>query len=171
MPINGAAVLAASAGALIIYSGVKGKSVSATAKSFISGQNPASVAPSTSNDVATLTAASGPIVTSGSVATNQNIARMLAAPYGWSTGAQWDALVQLWQRESSWSNTANNPSSGAYGIAQALPPTKYPLSGQPESLGGSSSASTQIAWGLAYIAGRYGNPVNAWAHETSAGWY
>ena len=35
-------------------------------------------------------------------------------------------LVRLWDDESGWRADATNPSSGAYGIAQALPPTKYP---------------------------------------------
>ena len=32
-------------------------------------------------------------------------------------------------------------------------------------------ARAQISWGLAYVAGRYGTPCNAWDHETSYGWY
>jgi hypothetical protein len=29
----------------------------------------------------------------------------------------------------------------------------------------------QVAWGLSYIAERYGSPMAAWAHETQVGWY
>jgi len=32
-------------------------------------------------------------------------------------------------------------------------------------------APAQIAWGLAYIAQRYGSPCAAWAHETADSWY
>jgi hypothetical protein len=64
-----------------------------------------------------------------------------------------------------------NPSSGAYGIAQALPATKYPLAGRPPSMGGSSYAPTQIVWGLQYIKQRYGDPIQAWNHELQFNWY
>jgi len=98
---------------------------------------------------------------------NQQLGQQLAAARGW-TGQQWTALDQLWQQESGWSNTATNPSSGAYGIAQANPPSKYPHAGQAS---GGSDPRTQIEWGLSYIAQRYGNPANALAHEQSQGWY
>jgi phage-related protein len=44
----------------------------------------------------------------------------------WATGANWISWNNLEMREAGWNNTANNPSSGAYGIAQALPFTKMP---------------------------------------------
>src|SRR5208282_4005681 len=106
-----------------------------------------------------------------SISGNVALGKLLAAPFGWSTGAQWNALYALWQRESGWSNTAENASSGAYGIAQALghgPTNQYPAGpANPPT----SSASAQILWGLGYIKSTYGNPVNAEAHEQSAGWY
>lgn len=107
---------------------------------------------------------------SATAAKNQQLGKMLAASYGWSTGPAWDSLVKLWNKESGWDNTARNPSSGAYGIAQALPPTKYPKSAQAPPVG-SSDPTTQIQWGLSYIFQRYGSPINAWNHEVSAGWY
>ena len=122
----------------------------------------------------------GQAVASGA-ASNQNIGKMLAASYGWSAGAEWDDLVSLWDRESGWDNTiwnggshaATQPagSSGAYGIAQSLPYTKYPKAGWPPGYGGSADPTSQISWGLAYIKSTYGTPGAAWAHETSAGWY
>lgn len=99
---------------------------------------------------------------------NRNIGQSMAAAYGWGSGAQWLNLDALWNQESGWSNTAKNKSSGAYGIPQALPPTKLPFAGQEA---GGSSAAAQIAWGLNYIKGRYGNPIAAEAHEQSFGWY
>jgi hypothetical protein len=73
-------------------------------------------------------------------------------------------------RESGWNRFARNPSSGAYGIPQALPPTKLPPAGQA---GGGSHASPQIDWGLNYIKTTpgYGSPAAAWAHEQAHGWY
>jgi hypothetical protein len=95
---------------------------------------------------------------------------MMAIQYGW-IGAEWNALDQLWSRESGWKNTADNPESHAYGIPQALPASKLPKAGQPAGLGGKSSVVAQIAWGLSYIRTRYGSPSQAWAHELANGWY
>lgn len=92
---------------------------------------------------------------------NARLGKQMASQRGW-TGAEWDALYKLWMRESSWNANAVNPSSGAYGIPQSLG------HGHPYNLG---DPRAQIAWGLDYIAGRYGDPKKAWAHEESIGWY
>jgi Transglycosylase SLT domain len=118
---------------------------------------------------AVATGASGNVSAGG--AQNQAIGKLLAAGYGWSTGIQWDDLVRLWDQESGWSNTAQNPQSGAYGIPQALPYTKMPKAAWPASAGGRSDPSSQVSWGLAYIKGRYGSPSAAWAHEQANNWY
>lgn len=85
---------------------------------------------------------------------------------GWGA-EQMSCLTQLWERESSWLTSAENPSSGAYGIAQSLPASKM------ESVGAdwATNYQTQIAWGLTYIAGRYGTPCGAWGHSNAVGWY
>lgn len=104
----------------------------------------------------------------------QSIAKLLLPSYGWSGADQWTALDELWSRESSWSPTATGqPTSQgrAYGIPQALPESKLPKAGRSPQNGGTSDPQTQIRWGLSYIRSRYGSPVAAWAHETSAGWY
>jgi hypothetical protein len=90
----------------------------------------------------------------GSVAQNIALGRALAAKRGW-TGPQWNALQQLWMRESGWRTNADNPSSSAYGIPQAL--TSLHNLGDKYK----SDPRTQILWGLNYIAGRYGNPAAA----------
>lgn len=163
------------AGGILAYSGIKGKGIANGFTSLLQGESPASTPQTTAieapagasfNDV-TPTAAD-PDTAQG---TNQGIGQLLASTYGWGSGQNWDDLVSLWNRESGWSNTANNASSGAYGIAQALPATKYPLAGRPPSMGGTSDATTQIQWGLSYIQSRYGNPSAAWAHETANSWY
>ena len=52
------------------------------------------------------------------------IARKMIASYkDWGDG-DYDALVWLWNKESGWQWNATNPSSGAYGIPQALPASK-----------------------------------------------
>jgi cell wall-associated NlpC family hydrolase len=105
--------------------------------------------------------------TGGDASANQNIGKLLAGKYGWSSGTQWSDLVQLWTRESNWSVTATNPNSGAYGIPQALPGDKMAADGANWR----TSAQTQIKWGLNYIKTTYGSPSAAWAHEQASGWY
>ena len=99
---------------------------------------------------------------------NQLIACKLLPAYGFSTG-QMNSLVQLWNGESGWNTTATNPSSGAYGIPQALPAEKLATAGPNWQY----SAETQIRWGLAYIRDTYGSPDNAWAMWSSRSphWY
>jgi hypothetical protein len=97
----------------------------------------------------------------------QNYALSKMGAHGWGSD-QFKFLQELWTRESGWSRFARNASSGAYGIPQALPPTKLPAAGQAS---GGSHASPQIDWGMGYVKGRYGTPQGAWAHELSAGWY
>lgn len=113
----------------------------------------------------TLSYPAGPV--GGAIYALEQYAASLFPRYGWQ-GQQILPLGALWTRESGWNRFARNPSSGAYGIAQALPPTKYPFAGQAA---GGSSAAAQIAWGEQYIASRYGTPASAWAHEVSVGWY
>jgi uncharacterized protein YabE (DUF348 family) len=104
------------------------------------------------------------IVTSPDAA--HQIARTLLLARGWGQD-QMNCLGPLWGKESAWRVTAGNP-SGAYGIPQALPGTKMAKYGSDWR----TSAKTQIEWGLAYIASRYGNPCNAWhAWNAHGGWY
>ena len=96
----------------------------------------------------------------------QQIAIAMLASFGWSSG-QFSCLDSLWQRESGWNPYASNPSSGAYGIPQALPGSKMASAGADWA----TDAATQIRWGLGYIKATYGSPCGAWAHETADGWY
>ena len=80
---------------------------------------------------------------------------------------QWQYLDALWQRESGWNHLAKNASSGAYGIPQSLPGSKM-ADVAPDWR---TNPETQITWGLAYIAARYGNPRGAWEHSQRVGWY
>ena len=123
--------------------------------------SPASVIPELAG------AAPAPASVSGNVA----LGRRLAAGYGWGSGGQWNCLYDLWQRESGWSNTAENSQSGAYGVAQALghgPTNQYPAGPANPPV---SSAAAQEKWGLSYIDQRYGSPCGAWSHEENSNWY
>jgi len=108
-------------------------------------------------------AASAPAVPSGSA---QRIAMGMLGSYGWSS-SQFSCLDSLWNEESGWNVYATNPSSGAYGIPQALPGSKMASAGPDWQ----TDATTQIRWGLTYIKSLYGSPCGAWAHEEADGWY
>jgi hypothetical protein len=86
--------------------------------------------------------------------------------YGWGQD-QFQCLAQLWTKESNWLTTATNPDSGAYGIAQALPGSKYASAGSDWL----TSYRTQVDWGLAYIQNRYRSPCGAWNHSVAKNWY
>ena len=96
----------------------------------------------------------------------RQVARAMLGQFGWS-GSEFSCLEPLWGHESGWSVSASNPSSGAYGIPQALPGSRMSSAGPDWQ----SSAATQIKWGLDYIQSTYGSPCGAWSHEQSDGWY
>jgi hypothetical protein len=96
----------------------------------------------------------------------QAIAYDLVAAKGWAV-SEYDCLVALWNRESHWNVYAYNPTSGAYGIPQALPGNKMASVGSDWK----TNPKTQIIWGLGYIQGRYQTPCGAWAQSQRAGWY
>jgi uncharacterized protein YabE (DUF348 family) len=98
------------------------------------------------------------------VAEAKAYAKAAMAAYGWTSDEEWTALEQLWTRESNWLWYADNPSSDAYGIPQALPGNKM-------GTGWHDNAAVQIAWGLYYIRQAYGDPVNAWETWQKRGWY
>jgi hypothetical protein len=87
-------------------------------------------------------------------ATVKNIA---AQQFGWS-GAEWDALYGLVQRESGWNPAAANPSSSARGLFQKMINMHGPIE---------STVEGQAAWGLNYIKQRYGTPSAALNHWLS----
>jgi hypothetical protein len=96
----------------------------------------------------------------------QAIAQALLPTFGFDS-SQMSCLVPLWMGESGWRVTAENTSSGAYGIPQALPGSKMGSAGADWR----SNAATQIEWGLGYIRDRYGSPCGAWGFKQGHGWY
>ena len=86
--------------------------------------------------------------------------------YLWSE-SDYQALVNLWERESNWNANAHNKSSGAHGIPQSLPASKMSSEGSDYYTNG----YTQIRWGLKYIKERYGSPSAAWQHFQNKNWY
>jgi Transglycosylase SLT domain len=96
----------------------------------------------------------------------QQIAMAMLGSFGWSS-SQFGCLQSLWNRESGWNPSATNPTSGAYGIPQALPGDKMASAGADWQ----TNPATQIRWGLGYIQQVYGSPCAAWSHEEAVGSY
>ena len=96
----------------------------------------------------------------------QNYAAGLMPGYGWNN-SEFRCLVNLWNRESNWRTSADNPYSDAYGIPQALPGSKMSSHGSDWA----TNYRTQINWGLDYIRAVYRTPCGAWAHSEQFNWY
>lgn len=79
----------------------------------------------------------------------------------------WRALNRIAKRESGWRKHARNPSSGAYGIPQALPGRKMASAGRNWR----HNATTQVKWMIRYVRSRYGGPVKAWRFWRRHHWY
>jgi hypothetical protein len=129
-----------------------------------SSSSSSSTSTSTSSSSSTSTSSGSDSSTSYS-GSPEEIAQEMLASYGWS--GQYSCLYNLWEKESDWSVSAYNASSGAYGIPQALPGSKMASAGSDWQ----TDAATQITWGLEYIESTYGSPCAAWDHEESDGWY
>ena len=110
--------------------------------------------------------AAGAVPTTYSGEDPRSLAKPLVAAQGWGD-SEYQCLVLLWNRESQWNPYAENASSGAYGIPQALPGSKMASAGADWR----TNPITQINWGIGYIKGRYGTPCSAWAHSNTVGWY
>ena len=99
--------------------------------------------------------------------TAQSIGYNMLPAFGFSQKTQWTCLLDLWNRESGWMYDAENPSSGAYGIPQALPGYKMATAGADWQ----TNPATQIKWGLTYITQTYGTPCAAWNFELANNGY
>jgi hypothetical protein len=102
----------------------------------------------------------------GAPAELRGIVTDVAKQYGWNQGAEWNALVDLISRESSWNPNADNPTSTAYGLFQFLDGT-WGGTGYQRT----SDPRTQTLAGLRYILSRYGTPSQAIAFHNTHGWY
>nr|WP_203601554.1 transglycosylase SLT domain-containing protein [Streptomyces sp. SID9727] len=81
---------------------------------------------------------------------------------------QFQCFSNIVNHESSWNYRASNPSSGAYGLVQALPGSKMASAGADWM----TNPATQIKWGLSYMSSpRYKSPCGAWAFWQANHWY
>jgi hypothetical protein len=181
--ISGLAVFYATAGGILLWSGLKGQTIKETISAVTSSNSSALSQPgsetvgtpslSINKPTAGATAASSGTVTaaggnpaSASAKANQATGKLMASAYGWGSGAEWTALNNLVMSESGWNNKAQNPGSTAYGIGQFLD-TTWAGVGYTKT----SDPITQIAAMLAYIKQRYGDPVKAWAFHQANNYY
>ncbi|HSJ19086.1 MAG TPA: lytic transglycosylase domain-containing protein [Nocardioidaceae bacterium] len=96
----------------------------------------------------------------------REVARRLMPEYGLSQ-SEFGCLDQLWISESDWDHTADNPTSSAYGIPQAL------TGGTHDNLPADymTNPVSQIRWGLWYIREAYGTACSAWEFKQANNWY
>jgi Transglycosylase SLT domain len=92
--------------------------------------------------------------------------QILKNKYGYGS-SQFDCFNNIIIRESMWRVNATNPSSGAYGIPQALPGSKMATIASDWR----TNPATQIIWGIEYMKDRYGSPCAAWSFKSANGWY
>jgi cell wall-associated NlpC family hydrolase len=107
--------------------------------------------------------------TTANLSGNKKIMNQAASKFGWGTGAEWSALNTLEMHEAGYNNTAQNPTSTAYGMGQFLNSTWAPYG--PKT----SNAGLQAKYMMEYIKGRYKDPIRAWgqyySHPGGVGWY
>ncbi|MEW2085464.1 transglycosylase SLT domain-containing protein [Streptomyces sp. NPDC005283] len=96
-----------------------------------------------------------------SVAEVQAIARQMIP------ADQFQCFSNIVDHESSWNYQAQNASSGAYGLVQALPGSKMSSAGADWQ----TNPATQIKWGLNYMNSRYDSPCGAWSFWQANSWY
>lgn len=83
------------------------------------------------------------------------------------SSGQYACLDNIVTRESGWNIYARNPSSGAYGLGQALPGSKMASAGPDWRTNG----VTQIKWTIHYVNSRYGSACSAWSFWRAHRWY
>lgn len=79
----------------------------------------------------------------------------------------WAAADYIVSHESSWSDSATEPNSGAYGLCQSLPAIKMASAGSDWQ----TNPVTQLKWCNDYAQTRYGGWQGAYAHWTAWRWW
>ncbi|GAA4014929.1 transglycosylase SLT domain-containing protein [Streptomyces marokkonensis] len=105
--------------------------------------------------------------TSFSVQSSYSISQIQSMARQMVPSGQWQCFSNIVDHESDWNYKAVNPSSGAYGLFQALPAGKYVSAGADWR----TNPATQIKWGLNYMDSRYGSPCEAWTFWQANHWY
>lgn len=101
----------------------------------------------------------------GDIVPTGDVQKLAASIIG--NDAQFACFSNIIERESGWNVHATNPSSGAYGLAQALPGSKMASAGSDWR----DNPETQIKWAIGYMNNRYGGICAAWSYWQAHGNY
>jgi hypothetical protein len=178
------------AGIVLAWAGLNNKSVLATFQDLVAGKQP-TPGPGYKQEGTFLNTIGGNATPGANLGVGnpvpgniQQYAQQMLTQRGW--GSQWASFNALEQGEGGWNPNATNPSSKAFGLAQALghgtANTRgslsnmyggYGLSVTEAQQANSGSAQPQLKWMMNYIAAVYGNPNNAYARWLSRNphWY
>jgi hypothetical protein len=180
--INGFSLAYTATGAVVLWSGIKGTTLTSTFRGLLSGQAPSTdqeqiTAPASTGSGSTTPVTSAPTTSgladapagdlAGTPAANKALGLLMAGAYGWAGTGEWPYLESGWDEESSWNqyaaNVPSDPYDHAYGIPQANPGTKMASAGSDWK----TNPATQIKWGLGYIKATYGSPsqVPGWTPD------
>jgi hypothetical protein len=80
---------------------------------------------------------------------------------------QFACLNEIALHESNWNPHDRNPTSGAYGIPQALPGTKMAVIAADWR----DNPVTQVKWMIRYVDAAYGSACRAWSFWQTHHWY
>lgn len=183
-----AAGLAVTGGAVVLlWSGLRGKSWSTVIRDVIGGHSPSiattayRIQPGTqATDLGGSSFSGGGIninpapPNAATVAALKAFARVLMIRHGWA--GQWKSFDALERSEAGWNPHALNPSSGAWGLAQALGHgtaatdtgnghNQYGNFGTPNAIcraANNGKGSAQLIWMFNYLH-KYDGPDSAWA--------
>lgn len=192
MALSGIGLAYATAGGILLWSGIRGETVAQIVGDLARGKQPSG----TNNEPVTLASApsgtsgggggggSYPTPTGSGTAYGVGALKSAAKPYGWDTGQQWASLNYVEMKEAGYNPRARNP-SGALGLAQALGHGQgaatagtlgneyggYGLTDAQARQANSGDAYWQAVWMVNYIHDTYGTPAAAAAHESADHWY
>ena len=134
-------------------------------KVVLVGTKKATAKKSTSGS-SSLNSASSSIGTTTPVGAMQQWAHDYLLSNGYSE-ADFTATVFIINHESGWQVNSSNPSSGAYGLPQALPGSKMASAGSDWR----TNYQTQLKWFFSYCNSRYGSIQGAYSFWRSHRWY
>lgn len=180
MPVKGTYLAVAGAGAIILWSGIKGKSWTDVLRQVVAGKNPAQAATTTAIESPQFTdtgstAGSVTSVGGGTAPVSGSLTNMLtdlAHQFGWDAShvACWVRLIGM---ESN-GPTDTNGTSGAFGWAQALGHGTGSTSGCGRNEYGGfgltdaqarqancGNGPLQLLWMANYVKATYGDPCKA----------
>ncbi len=139
----------------------------AAAKTAIAKKEAAEKAAEEAKERAEAKAAASRSASDFPIQSSYTIAQIKAMAQQMVPSGQFQCFSNIVDHESDWNYRAVNPSSGAYGLFQALPGSKMSSVGADWQ----TNPATQIKWGLNYMNDRYGSPCDAWSFWQANHWY